>query len=363
MTQKKKKEFRVIELGGTPYEIGYQYGKASIEIRDYLEVTCKELGLQRTDIAPLMQKYLPWVEKFDPEIVEIIKGFANGAKVSLDEAYLTNYSFEVSTVAHLKPFAGCTSFIATGEATLTGETLIGQTVDLFPEAEEGVRLLKIKPQKGSAFLGLAPNIGCLPNFNLNSAGIGLDVNALVNKHSIVNHNGVSASMLHYKMSCSDNITKALGIYCTAVKSFNTTPLVGLCLANKEGSAVYCEAIPGDYNILYPEKGILTHANHFETERFQSGEMAHVQVPDSFFRARRLRELMHKNHGKLTVDLMKELLADHVNFPYSVCRHFSESDPPDNRVKSCAAIISQPAELKMHITWGNPCENEFVEYKL
>ena len=143
----------------------------------------------------------------------------------------------------------------------------------------------------------------------------------------------------------------------------TSHLMAVLLASGEGDSVNVEAIPDDLSVLYPEKGIIARANHFQTDRFKSGDLMVTLAPDSFVRSQRLLTLMTQHYGKLSVDVMKELMQDHNDYPDSVCRHGDKTFPPDQQRKSNATIISNLSEKKTYIAWGNPCQNEFTEYKL
>ncbi len=61
-------------------------------------------------------------------------------------------------------------------------------------------------------------------------------------------------------------------------------------------------------------------------------------------------------GKVTVDRLKEILADHVNYPESICRHGAS-------VKSTFSIILNLNTLTMLLAKGNPCEVKYNEYRL
>ena len=63
--------------------------------------------------------------------------------------------------------------------------------------------------------------------------------------------------------------------------------------------------------------------------------------------------------------MKQLLQDHNNYPASICRHTNPRAllPIGKLMKTLVSIISCPAEQKAYISYGNPCENEYLEYGL
>ena len=357
---KAKRELKVIELSGTPYEIGFQYGSACPELRNVLDLTYKGMGLGREAVAQIVPKYVSPLEKFAPEVLDGFKGIAEGAKVGFEEICFLNASFEIGIPGML---GGCTSFAATGEATSNGGTIVGQNLDWTQETEDALALLKIKPNEGPQILAVTMMPGCLGMMGLNSAGLGVDGNLVVHRASISGNGGVPMMALLSKVLTSENIGKAFGTVAQAGEISGTGALLAVLLASREGDIVDVETIPHDLGALYPEKGILVHANHFETDRFKSGDMMTTFSPCSFIRSERLRVLMAKHHGKLSVDIMKELMQDHNNYPDSVCRHFDKTMPPAHWFKTCATLISDLSEQKMYIAWGNPCENEFVEYKL
>jgi len=106
-----KRELKVIEAGGTPYEIGFQYGLACPEIRTVLDSTYERTGLAGDAVASLVQKYIPFIRECSPETLDEFKGIAEGAKVSFDEILFFNCPYE--TLVPLR-FSGCTSFAARG---------------------------------------------------------------------------------------------------------------------------------------------------------------------------------------------------------------------------------------------------------
>ena len=74
---KGKRELKVVEVSGNPYEIGFQYGTACPEIRTMLDITCQVFGGWDT-VRELAEKYipvyLPAAEEYAPEIVDEMRG-------------------------------------------------------------------------------------------------------------------------------------------------------------------------------------------------------------------------------------------------------------------------------------------------
>jgi isopenicillin-N N-acyltransferase-like protein len=352
---KPQRRVKQVEVTGTPYDMGFQYGAACSEIGEMIDMTCRALQIERDAAISLPLKYIPFIEEYAPDIANEMKGMAEGAKVDFKEIVFLNIWYELS----LRGFMGCTSFAASGEATSNGELIIGQNLDMTPVWEEMLVLLRMKPPKGPHVLALTI-AGMLGLLSLNSAGLALDGNMLAHKDLSGFSEGVPHMVWVRKAQSSENIGKAIGAIANARK---TGCAVNTLLGNREGDIIDIEVTPDDLGFLYPEKGFIVHSNHFYTERFRNRDLMGTIYPDSYLRSHRLATLMERHWSKVTVDVMKELLSDHNNYPDSICRHVDQDAPLKQQMKTVASIISYPKEQKMYIAHGNPCENEHIEYKL
>jgi isopenicillin-N N-acyltransferase-like protein len=172
---------------------------------------------------------------------------------------------------------------------------------------------------------------------------------------------VPSHIILRKVLTSENISEAVGVIASAGRRSAKNYL----LASYQGDIVNLEVTLDDLDVHYPERGILTHANCFKTDRFKSADLAPMYWPDSYIRGQRLFQLMDNHYGHLSVDVMKQLLQDHNNHPNSICRHRDPKAPlPMSRMmKTLLSLISCPKERKAYIALGNPCENEYIEYQL
>ena len=111
--------------------------------------------------------------------------------------------------------------------------------------------------------------------------------------------------------------------------------------------------------------MLTHSNHFKAERFKSTDISAGLAPDTYLRANRLYRLMKEHYGNITVEVMQQLMSDHSNHPNSICRHRDENAlfPMGRIIKTIVSSINVPEEKKMYVALGNPCQYEYVEYRL
>jgi isopenicillin-N N-acyltransferase-like protein len=362
---KNKRRLKVVEVSGSHYDMGFQHGTACPEeINKMLDICCNLFG-GHEDTTALVEKYvplhLPPTEEYAPEIVSEMKGIADGANVDFNKICLINFHYEMTEYVHamLNP-AGCTSFAASGEATKTGEPIIGQNMDIWLPMEEASVILKRKPAEGPESLSVTP-AGSVGLMGLNSAGIGLNVNMLLNRDSMSPTGGIPFFVIARKILSCKSLSEAIQAIASAKRASSANYL----LANDTGDIIDIETTVDDLGILHPEREFFTHANHFETERFKSTDLAPVCIPCSFIRSNRLATLMGKQWGSLSTEVMMKLMQDHNNHPYSICAHPDLNGPvPEGfEGETVVSIISNPKERKAHITLGPPCENEYMEYKL
>ncbi|MTI84316.1 MAG: hypothetical protein FH756_10505 [Firmicutes bacterium] len=354
---KEAKEFKVIECKGSPYEIGRQHGAACREnILKSLEMNFGALihGQKATkeDVINNALKFLPNVKSFDPAIIEMVNGQADGAGISFEEAFSLKCMLELG-LYYNQIIGLCTSFAATGEATADGKTILGQNIDWM--AGFPMDLLKFEHKNGQKQLILS--LGGIAEYTLSSAGFGICANSVFNPVEDY-YIGIPLGCYLPKAMRQKKIGDALGILCLAARGIGYYQL-----ASADGDIAGIESVLDDFNVLQPENDMLVHANHYLTDKFKKGDWAYIMLPDSYLRLTRMQRLMDKQRGSITPQVMMDILSDHNNYPASICRHVDNDKPPQFRSETLASFIMVPEDGVMYIAYGNPCKYEFVEYKL
>ncbi len=360
MRRENTKPLDVFDFKGTFYEIGCQYGETCRgRIKDTIEFYVRVIKgyhpeVDKKEMVSIAQTFLePY--KDEPELLDQMKGIAEGSKISFEEIVFIQLACELSWYfPKLRKTGGCTSFAATGEATKNGVTIIGQNYDL-PEGSDLI-LIRVQPTKGPRFLGITlPGKSAI--LGINSEGIGLVSNGMVSTKLGV---GLAPDGgLYQKVLRQKNLAGTIG----AIYATKRASAANFVMASYEGDIIDVEATQDDISVLYPQRGIIVHTNNFLTERFKSTDLMAEHLPDSYLRVNRLTRLMEEQYGELSAEVMKKLLTDHNDYPDSICRHIDKKDLPETHLFTRAAIIFVLREQKMYISNGNPCENEFVEYKL
>lgn len=346
----KKSLFNLVECRGNQFELGMQYGQ---QCRGNIVQSIDQLvqginfrqTVDREDILKNAAKYLPLVRKFDPEQVEFLEGQAQGAGLSLEEVFSLKCWFELS-IYYQFVNAFCTSFAVTGKATYDGKTIIGQNFDLTVGLT--IDLVKMHHSNGLKQLSLIFFGGC--ELTLSSVGMGMALNVMLGPGTEQRLVVPSCCVISRAMR-QRNIGDALGVVCASGRS-----ILNYIFADKDGNMVGIETKPDDFSILYPERGILAHTNHYLSERLRSGDGSFgLMEGDSYIRVQRIKRLIEEHYGELTPDMIIEFLSDHNNFPNSICAHFNTEMP---RGETLASVVMVPEDRLAYLVHGQPCCNEY-----
>ena len=137
------------ELSGTPYEIGYQLGAATkLAIPPVLDlVTRRFKHWNNADLEAARQRYMTYTEERMPELVEEIRGVADGSGFPFKWIYLANFYATMRAAVD-----GCSNIIFSD--TPDGP-MLGKASD--PPATEGkfAGICLVRPRNGMAMLAMS----------------------------------------------------------------------------------------------------------------------------------------------------------------------------------------------------------------
>ena len=353
-------KFQYVEVAAdTPREMGFQYGEQAREkilagIADYKELFAETSGDKWEDLVRYAETFIPVAEKYTPDVMEEVRGIAEGCGAALGDIMLLNCRYELTKFPSAKAGEAdkeCTSFALLGEATADGNPYTGQNWDYRAGILDHVVILHMKQGDGLRILGLA-EAGQVVRNGFSSRGIGLNSNNLQSVHDRKG-TGVPVIFLRRTALSARNFTEARNLIETMPRDMSCNFMLG----SVEGFAVDLEGYPGGADRIEPIKGVVTHANHFEVDPAK-------ETQETSQRSLRLRELLMQKHGQIDVPHIKYCLSDHKNYPQALCRHPADvSLPLAQRSITVASVIYDLARGVGHICAGPPCEGEFVEYRL
>ncbi len=349
------KSFLFVKVSGsTPYECGKQYGEQAKELIATAVADYKLLFAETSDktweqITEYALSYLPIIRETMPDILEEAEGIAYGAGVLFGDIMVLNCRYEITKFPKDKE---CTTGTVLPEASKDGAMYLIKNWDYRVGIIDHIVVLHITEPDGNRIIGIT-EAGQLVRDGMNTYGIALVNN---NLQSIYDTRGVGvpSCFLRRKVLKCKSFDEGKKLICSFKRSVSCNMMM---VSGIEKKAADFEVYPMGTDIVEPEQGVLTHANHFLV---QPEIHALTQSP----RGERLRELLMSKHGQIDVAHIKACLSDHKNYPYALCRH-----PADVSVRLGRRSITVACEIYdfeagvVHICAGPPCEGEFKTYVL
>jgi isopenicillin-N N-acyltransferase-like protein len=345
----------LLELKGTHRQVGQQIGEAMKPCLQRMAARLREEsppGMAWADVLQQGQLYLAHSRAVYPQYVEELEGIAEAAGLPFAELFLEiceelweRAAWRGSALSGAK---GCTDLVARGRATADGSTLVAHTNDLSPEVEEDLVILKVQAGDEPQFLGVSVGgLGYSAGFN--AAGISMTGNQ-VSCNDI--RPGVPRLLIVRAILAARRLEEAMNACLLPQRASNYNNVIGDAhgeVYSMEGSATDCEPI-------YIEGDILAHANHYVSLPMRRFEADRNDIAGSVIRHHRALRLLGENYGQLSPALLQKLLADHANFPGSICKHGLDS-------VTVFSLIIKLGERRAWIGRGRPCQTTYYEYAL
>jgi len=342
-------EYPLYSARGTHRELGRQHGEQAAErIHAFVESLAADGRCSRPQLHERALAFQPYFEKYCPHLLDEIQGLAEGARVPLAEALAVN----IRGPLHLAETPGCTSFVIGRKGASDGQMLAGKNADMDPEIPPLGYVLHLKPANKPEVLMWTFG-GMIGYHGMNSAGVAEFDNALMGGGPAGRMGLPTYPMKRLMLEC-DHVDKIVHLYQTVPMAANCNYVV----CDGHGNLADLETTTRGVNVLRDDgRGFLAHANHYLSREYV-GTYAHFPAAwkDSFDRQRRMESLIQGHFGFLGWEDMKRYLSDHRGYPTSICRH-------DGSSLTVASMISEPAERRMHVSFGNPCYNRFVTYRM
>ena len=357
-----------VRVAGTAYERGRQYGtqarvRVHLSVQAYRSVFAHYAGWDWDTVRRAAAGFQAPIAAFRPAYLEEMRGIADGAGLDLADVLAINVRTEVMYAAKARqaplasrtghPPAECSAFAVVPGPARPGATLIGQNWDWLLHAAHTLVVLEVTQDTGPDFVTVV-EAGLLAKAGLNASGLGLVTNALVTDADVGEPGLPYHVLLRAILDCA-TLTEALMVLQAGPRSSSANYLI----AHASGAALNVEAAPGDFTRLYPlfpDHGVLVHTNHFLSPRLHPVDVSLWAMPSSAVRLQRLRAGTEPPDAgsPLTLDHFRALLADHADYPHSICSH---PDPADHPYEQGATIASVLMDLNAGQIWlaaGHPC---------
>jgi dsDNA-binding SOS-regulon protein len=404
-----KEGWKVIEVRGEPYEMGYAHGYIlADELREILEllpfIVKEELKIPFSHyLAKSRLLITPIIKSKYPDIYQELKGISAGARdkkihVSVDfliswNAYMSLYSlFENINKRERKANQRCSAFIATGSATEKGDIVMAHnTHSTFTEGQFMNIIMYLKPNTGFPFV-MQTSPGFISSisdwFVCESGIIGCETTIAYTNYIPSFGNPVFCRIrqaMQYANSLDEYVEIMLdgnsGDYACSWQFGNVNT----------GEIMLFEIGLEKYSIQRTMNGVYYGMNSAIDWALRKKETDNVEIFNSKTstgsRNFRLNYLLNdKYYGKINTENAKTILADHYDMflgksqmnHRSICIHYEQDHPVDNekvQPNGCidGKVVNTIMAKKMEFIgkFGSSCnrifnKNEFIkkhpEYK-
>jgi isopenicillin-N N-acyltransferase-like protein len=358
-----------LTLEGSPYERGLNHGREADEriahnIRVYFERFQREGKLSLADVRTRAEAYREAIEAQNAHYAEEMRGVAEGSGrkpweiAALNVRYeLMYHQFSTNALAAPRPTSdGCTTIAALPDRSADGHLWLTENWDWVPE----VQGLVLRVREGDLEVLSFTEAGIVGGkIGLNSWGLGLVINGLNTTDDDWARLKKPFHVRCYEILRSRTLEEAAAIVEEGERSCSANFLMG----HRDEGALDLEAAPLGVLRLHPQGGLLIHTNHFlDPDALGVVEPLDEREERSIHRLRRSRELLGEKRPISREDLQR-CLRDHDGYPFSVCRHPGEQEPPHERYQTVVSVLMDLHTRAMWISDGLPCESEYQELRL
>lgn len=341
-------EFPLYKARGTHRELGRQHGEqAARQIKAHIEMMRSMPKLSEEQFRRRAAQFQPLFARNCPHLLDEIRGLAEGAGVTLEEAMACSIRGEL----HSAPAEGCTTYVIERHGAAGDQIIAGQNSDMGHANIALAYVLHLQPQ-GKPEVLMWTFGGMLGYHGVNSAGVAHFENALGGGPP--NRFGIPHYPVERMMLECNRLERAIDLLRTMPLASNANYV----LCDGYGNIADVEATTAGVEVL-PDRGTgyFAHTNHFLSGRYALPQNFKRSLADSFPRQNRIDSLIKSHYGSIQVDDIKQFLCDHSGYPTSICRHSGEG------MQTVASMVAEPAQRCMHVAVGTPCQHRYVTYSM
>ncbi len=336
---------KTLVLQGSSFEIGLEHGvRGRKEVHRGLE-TYEELfkGYASLSWKGAREKallHLDAITLYYPEYIEEMEGIARGAGVEFEDILTLNARSEIALTNSPD---GCTSFAITAPRSRT--TWLAQNWDWKGEQSDSLLFLEIR-QQNKPDIQMITEGGIIGKIGCNDEGVGVCLNALLTRTweaKIPIHLGLRAIL------DSSSFEEAL----SSVNGNQMASPAHFLIASKEEKLMGVEVSPILTGQIGPENGVLFHTNHLCNQGMKNA-IYETPLADSLPRLKAIERLLYSVGSDSKATDLFSILADHDNYPNSICRHKDEEKLRHERMETVFSVVMDLTHNKLSYLLGNPC---------
>lgn len=320
-------------------------------------------GIGWADAEHRAARYLPVIEGLDAQLVDELRGIAEGSGQPFAAILALNCRTEILPSNYLDPagqeVSECTAMCVAPEASATGHAWFSQNWDWLGAQREALVILKTIDAHGRRITTLT-EAGMLAKIGLNDAGFALGLN-IVRSREDGQQPGVPVhALLRHLLSCGSLAEVRERLQALVPLGFGSAS--NIPCADAAGEVACFEVAPAGWAELKPVDGTVVHTNHFLCEALLPHQAPLGAVTSSAPRLATAARHARRDAARPRLGLpeLQCFLRDESDGYLSICRSPDPQVPADSRMESVAGVIIDPHARRLWIAPGVPSRVDFSE---
>ncbi|MFW9866747.1 MAG: C45 family autoproteolytic acyltransferase/hydrolase [Candidatus Thorarchaeota archaeon] len=348
-----KEKFPIIDVSGSPVEIGTQHGrllKNRIEqVIDYYTDITKKLDEDdrennRKSILNSAKKFKNVIQAYNSDYSMEIESIAEAAEVDPSWIYAINSRSEIISNMENES-TECTALY------FRNPRILGQNWDWAADFEELAIIMRLTKPDGHKIIQVTEP-GMIGKIGFNNSGLGVCLNFLRVNEKL---NGLPIHIILRAMLDSKSIEETKELAKNVGKGQSGNILIG----DKNGKYQDIEFGGSELYILDAENDCFVHTNHFlKNETLNSNP----DLLDSSFNRYKIATNLIKSNETQSLEFMKNILLDDTDPELPICRKYIPGRIHELVGTVCTILMDLNLEV-MHITKGSPLHNPFTKISL
>lgn len=354
-------EITTFEIGGTPRDRGRQYGtglKELIRERDAAWRRSLEAQTGKSSDEVIRSfvegtSFLPAIERHTPDLLEEVRGIADGSGLSFEAVYATQLMDEEWwIIADEKANHHCSSLGVLAEPARAA--FVAQNMDLVAWNEGFQVLLTVRGEKGAPDQKILTMAGMIGLCGMTSAGLGIVVNTL--SQLSVSRSGLPVAFVTRGALASGDHDGAVAFLKRIPHASGQNYIVA---DRSKLSDLECSA--GGAFTFTRKPVCVWHTNHpLASTDLRGGSHDHV-ASDRNTKSRMavLDGVLGRNASMPSIDDAKHLLANRDDAADPISRRLGENG--SHAFTFASVVYELGPEPKAHVASGPPCTVPFKTY--
>jgi predicted choloylglycine hydrolase len=354
-------EYLTLALHGDAFTMGQQHGQQVCNLRPQIARAIEARFRQLREDGPdahfeaLVQDTRTLLEDVDPALLTMIRGQAEALVFEFETLLrytLIAFLRDDLLVRHSLETEGCTTWAASGSATVGGVPVLAKNRDYRPDHLPLQTLVHAVPDSGYPYLYVS-SAGSPGVF---SAGINQAGLAIADTH--VYSRDLGAGLPSYALMM--HVLEEHNSVSSALDYLRVMPRLGrnnLILADADGHLAIFEGGHTHFGLFESHDGVLVNTNHFASDEMR-GYFASVDPPQARGRSLGRYEMVNRAlvaaHGRIDLALAQELAARHNGPLGSICCH----PQAGTNVMTISASVFLPRQRQVLFCHGLPCQGRF-----